>query len=85
MSYSTIVKELARSLGAQIIAFDNLPDHGGCILYLAGPLRRIDISIEALDKRPKDLAEFVRQVIEDPPPASGRVRIGVKGGSLVVR
>ena len=50
MSYGTVVKELARSLEGHIIAYDNLPNHGGCILYIDGPVRRIDIEIGALDQ-----------------------------------
>jgi len=83
MSYGTVVKELARSLGRQIIAFDNLPDHGGCILYIGGPVRRIDITIAALDEGSSDLAAFVRQVLSSPPPEVKRIGIDVRDGELV--
>ncbi|WP_442592890.1 hypothetical protein ACSBPU_15495 [Parapusillimonas sp. JC17] len=50
MSYGTIVNELARLLDIPIIAYDNIPHRGGCILYLDGPVRRIDIDTAALDQ-----------------------------------
>lgn len=84
MSYGTIVKELARALGKQIIAYDNLPNHGGCILYIDGPLRRIDVDIKALDEGAGDLAAFVRRVLASPPPGETRIGIGIQGGELAV-
>lgn len=84
MSYGTIVKELAGSLGRYIIAYDNLPDHGGCILYLDGSIKRIDISIEALDLGASDVAAFVRKTISAPPADTKMLRVGVVDGELAV-
>lgn len=84
MSYGTVVKELARSLGRQIIAYDNLPDHGGCILHLGGPVRRIDITTAALEEGSSDLAAFVRQVLSSPPDEQTRIGIGVRDGELAL-
>jgi len=82
MSYGTVVKELARKLDRQIIAYDNLPQHGGCILYIDGPIRRIDIAIKALDEGASDVAAFVRQVLASPPANRKRIGIGVRDGEL---
>jgi hypothetical protein len=84
MSYGTIVRELARSLGKQIIAYDNMPEHAGCILHMDGPLKRMEIGIDAMDKRPSELAAFVRQVLAEPPPGQKCVRIGVREGELTL-
>lgn len=84
MSYGTIVNELARTLGRHIIAYDNLPDHGGCILYLDGPVKRIDISIGALEEGPSTVAAFVRQVISLPPSEQTSLKIGLRDGDLTV-
>lgn len=84
MSYGTVVKELAQSLGRQIIAYDNLPDHGGCILYVGGPVRRIDITTAALEEGSSDLAAFVRQVLSSPPDDQTRMGIGVCDGKLAL-
>lgn len=82
MSYGTVVKELARKLDRQIIAYDNLPQHGGCILYIDGPIRRIDIAIKALDEGASDVAAFVRQVLASPPANKKRIGIGLRDGNL---
>ena len=83
MSYGTVVKELARSLGKHIVAYDNLPDHGGCILYIDGPVRRVDIEIAALGYGARDVAAFVREVLASPP-ACDKISIGVRDGELTL-
>ncbi len=83
MSYGTVVKELARSLGKHIVAYDNLPDHGGCILYIDGPVRRIDIEIQALSHGARELAAFVRDVLASPPDAT-RIGVCVQNGELAL-
>ena len=82
MSYGTIVKELARILGDRIIAYDNLPDHCGCILYVSGPVKRIEIEVLALEEGASDVAAFVRQILASPPEKSRRVGIGLRDGKL---
>lgn len=84
MSYGTIVNELARTLGRHIIAYDNLPEHGGCILYLDGPVKRIDITIEALEEGSNSVAAYVRQIISAPPSEQTTVKIGLRDGKLTV-
>ena len=84
MSYGTIVTQLARTLGRQIVAYDNLPDHGGCILHVDGPVREIDIEIGALDEGVSDLAAFVREVLASPTVSATRVCIGVRDGALAL-
>lgn|SRR5690606_10952834 len=85
MSYGTVVKELARILGKQILAYDNLPDRGGCILYVSGPIKRIEIEVRALDEGASDLAAFVRQTIASPPDGVQCVGIGMRDGVLALR
>ena len=84
MSYGTVVNELARKLEHHIIAFDNLPDHGGCILYLDGPVKRIDIKIDALHEGVDKLAAFVEQVLVSTPRSVGSVCVGMRDGGLAV-
>jgi len=84
MSYGTVVKELARSLEDHIIAYDNLPNHGGCILYIDGPIRRIDIEIGALNQGVAALATFVREVLASTRGTVARIGVGIREGSLAV-
>lgn len=84
MSYGTVVKELARILGRQIIAYDNLPNHGGCILYISGPVKRIDIEVKALDEGASDLAAFVRRILASPPDDVQHMGIGLRDGELTL-
>lgn len=85
MSYGTIVAELARKLGKLIIAYDNLPDHGGCILHVrGGPVKRLDIEVAALDEDISDLAAFVRRAIADSAAPGAHLRIGMRDGQLAV-
>lgn len=84
MSYGQIVSALARSLGTHIIGYDNMPDHGGCILYMRGRVKRIDITTQALELGADELAVFIRDVITDQPEASTNLRIGLREGGLVV-
>jgi len=84
MSYGTVVNELARKLEHHIIAFDNLPDHGGCILYMDGPVKRVDIEIAALAEGVDKLAAFVEHVLVSTPRSVGRVCVGMRNGDLAV-
>lgn len=84
MSYGTVVKDLARILGKQILAYDNLPDRGGCLLYVSGPIKRIDIEVRALDEGASDLAAFVRQTIASPPENVQCVGIGMRDGAFAL-
>src|SRR5690606_28356009 len=84
MSYGTVVKELARILGDRIIAYDNLPDHCGCILHISGPIKRIDIEIQALDEGASDLAAFVRECLAAPSANLQRVGIGLPDEALTL-
>ena len=84
MSYGTIVQELASQLDSHIVAYDNLPQRGGCILYLNGPLRRVEVSRDALDRGAREVANFVRQLLADPPSAIKRLSVGVGEGGLVL-
>ena len=84
MSYGTIVTQLARTLGRQIVAYDNLPDHGGCILHVEGPVKEIDIELSALDEGVSDLAAFVREVLASPQAGATKISIGVRNGELTV-
>lgn len=86
MSYGTLVAELARKLGKLIIAYDNLPDHGGCILHVRGSglVKRLDIEVAALDEDISDLAAFVRRIIAESPALGAHLRIGMRDGQLAV-
>lgn len=84
MSYSTIVKELANQLDHYIIAFDNLPQRGGCILYLNGPLRRVEVRREALDRGANEVAGFVRQLLNGAPLKATRVCVSVRDDELAL-
>ena len=84
MSYGQIVAALARSLGGQIIGYDNIPDRGGCILYMRGPVRRVDITSQALEQGADELAAFIRDSILAPPSANASVRVGLHQGQLAV-
>jgi len=82
MSYGQVVSELSKSLGSEIIGYDNLPEHGGCILYMKGPVKRFDITIEALELGPTELAQFIRDAMADA--SAPNLRVGVVDGSLVM-
>lgn len=84
MSYGTIVKKLARALDGHIIAYGNLPSYGGCILYLDGPVKRIDVEIGALDRDTEELAGFLRKLMAAGKLSAKRLRVGVRDGSLTV-
>jgi len=84
MSYGTLVNQLEERLDNRIIAFDNLPGHGGCILYLEGPVKRIDIERGALERGVDELAAFVRQMMAGASATIERVVVGVRGGALAV-
>jgi len=85
MSYGQIVSALARSLGTtHIIGYDNMPDHGGCILYMRGSVKRVDITTQALELGADELASFIREIITDQSRAAVNLRVGVREGELVV-
>jgi len=84
MSYGTIVRELAIQLDSHIVAYDNLPQRGGCILYLDGPPRRLEISRDALDCGAREVADFVRQLLLDRPNVLKGLSVGVLDGGLVL-
>lgn len=84
MSYGQVVAELTKSLDTEIVGYDNMPDHGGCILYMKGPVRRIDITIEALDRGPEELAEFIRELTTGRATPGPRLLVGVRDGTLVL-
>lgn len=84
MSYGQIVTALTRSLGTQILGYDNMPDHGGCILYVRGPTKRIDITAQAMGLGTDELAAFIRQTLTNPPPPNSSLRVGIRDGALAV-
>lgn len=84
MSYGTIVHKLARALEGQIIAYSNLPHRGGCILYLSGPIKRIDIELGALSCNMEELAEFLRRLIADTKRPTYLVKVGMRDSALTV-
>lgn len=84
MSYGTIVKELAKQLDSHIVAYDNLPQRGGCILYLDSPMLRVEVTRDALDRGAREVANFVRQLLAEPPRAPRRLSIGVCECGLVL-
>lgn len=49
MSYTHFVRKVSKSLNGRIIAYDNLPDRGGCVLYLRGTIKSITIEAAAID------------------------------------
>lgn len=85
MSYGSIVRELADQLDNHIVAYDNLPQRGGCILYLDAPMRRVEITRDALDRGAREVAAFVRQLLAvEAPMAAGRRSVGVRDGVLAM-
>lgn len=82
MSYGEFIKELPSSLKRQIIAYDNLPNHEGCILYFRGGPRRIDVDVHAFDLDRAELVELLFELCERST-AGGRQRITLKEGRLV--
>ncbi len=84
MSYGIIVQELASQLDNHIVAYDNLPQRGGCILYFDAPMRRVEVSRDALDLGATTVATFVRQLLIDAPLATGRCSVGARDGGLVL-
>ena len=84
MSYGIIVRELASQLDNHIVAYDNLPQRGGCILYLDAPVRRLEITRQALDLGAQAVAAFVRQLLTEPPMISSRCSVGAQDGGLVL-
>ncbi|MFA7670420.1 MAG: hypothetical protein WCX93_13835 [Burkholderiaceae bacterium] len=84
MSYGQIVSALTRSLDARIIGYDNLPDHGGCILYGVGRVKRIDVTAQALECGTQELAAFLRQTIDDSSVEGSSLRVGMREGRLAV-
>ncbi|HWK69803.1 MAG TPA: hypothetical protein VNS29_03080 [Burkholderiaceae bacterium] len=83
MSYGKWVGSLPLPLKRHIIAYDNLPDHGGCKLYLRGGPRRIVLELCALDHDRTELAELLCELADHPTP--GPIRITVEEGRLAVK
>lgn len=84
MSYDKVAKDLARSIQWRVIAHDDLPEHGGCILYLDAPIKRINIEIAALDRGAEELAEFIRDRAKAMDGSAKSLEVGVRDGVLAV-
>lgn len=84
MSYDKVAKDLARSIQWRVIAYDNLPEHSGCILYLDAPIKRINIEIAALDRGAEELAEFIRDRAKAMDGSAKSLEVGVRDGVLAV-
>lgn len=66
------------------MSYDNLPEHGGCILYLDAPIKRINIEIAALDRGAEELAEFIRDRAKAMDGSAKSLEVGVRDGVLAV-
>lgn len=84
MSYDKVAKELARTIEWRVVAYDNLPQHGGCVLYLEAPVKRINIEIGALARGAEELAGFIRDTIRAGKGQVASIAVGVRDGELAV-
>lgn len=84
MSYDKVTRDLARTIEWRVIAYDNLPHYGGCILYLDAPVKRINIEISALDRGAEELSSFIRETIKSATGSGNTIAVGVRDGNLAV-
>ena len=83
MSYGTFVKDLPAVIRREVIAYDNLPDRQGCVLYLRGGPRRIELDVRVFDHDQSEVAQLLHEFIEQPVFGS-RLRLVIDKGRLAV-
>src|SRR5690606_30067709 len=83
MSYGKFVKELPASLKRHIVAYDNLPEHGGCILYFRSGPKRVDLDLCVLSHSAPELIKVLHELVERPR-SHQRLYITVENGELIV-
>ncbi|MDS1140748.1 hypothetical protein RE432_09890 [Pusillimonas sp. SM2304] len=84
MSYGKFVEELSRSLKHHILAYDNLPDHGGCILHLREGPTRVDVDVHVIDLNKEELIKMLSSVINDTSLHGKRIKISLQNKGLVM-
>ncbi len=82
MSYGKLVGNFPIPLRREIIAYDNLPEHGGCILHLRGEPKRIDLDLCAVNHDRVELTEFLCALLERP--TAGPIKVVVENGRLTM-
>lgn len=84
MSYGKFVKDLPNVLRRQIIAYDNLPNHEGCVLFLRGGPKRVELDVRLFDHEQSDLPDLLEQLADRPIAPGTSLRVVIKDGHLAV-
>ncbi|TFL14244.1 hypothetical protein CSC67_08815 [Pusillimonas caeni] len=82
MSYGKFIGDLPKALKRYIIAYDNLPNHEGCLLYVRGS-RKVILDARVFDHDREALSDSLYEIIEGPP--DEKLRITVEAGRLIVQ
>lgn len=83
MSYGKFVKDLPNSLKRKIIAYDNLPNHAGCVLFVQGGPKRVELDLKVLEHDWGELADWLYEVV-DRPSLSNALRVTLEKGQLTL-
>jgi hypothetical protein len=83
MSYGRFVSELNRGIEGLVIAYDNKPEHGGCVLYLKDEQRKVIIEADVIEYDREEAIALLRQRIRKGGWDGASVKLGVRDGELL--
>jgi hypothetical protein len=84
VSYTQFVKKVSKSLKGWIVAFDNMPDRAGCILYLKGSVRTIIIESAAIEIGADDIIAVLLAELAEREIRSAGLLVTVRDGVIAV-
>ena len=84
MSYGKFVSELNRGIEGLVIAYDNKPEHGGCVLYLKDGQRKVIIEADVIAHDREEAISLLRAKIRKGEWDGSSMKLCVRDGSLVL-
>jgi aerobic-type carbon monoxide dehydrogenase small subunit (CoxS/CutS family) len=86
MSYGRFIDELCKGIEGRVVAYDNIKDHGGCVVYLRGkPLRTITVEAAAIDCERIETLSLLREKIREDHWGALHLILAVHGDALVFK
>jgi len=84
MSYGKFVSELNRGIEGLVIAYDNKPERGGCVLYLKDGQRKVVIEADVIVHDREEAISLLRATIRKGKWNGASMKLGVRDGTLVL-